>query len=425
MVRPGYGAGSVSASVKEDILHTGPWFLIALVFALVSLPINAFARAWVVAPDGDDANPGTRAAPLKSIDKAAAQARPGDTIFLRKGTYPGGITLRRPGRADAWIALRPYGKERVVIDGRGKEIALYFYRDDQAPMYWRVEGLEIQGGNAYVVKIDTPRVSLLSNKLHGSKADIVKLVKGADDVLIEGNEIHHPEAPEGANAQGIDIVGADRTVVRRNHVHHIPSIAMFAKGNAKDTLFEHNLIEHVHFRGISVGAATDKNLLAADKPYESYNATVRHNLIRNTGGACLSVASSIGARLYRNRCENVAARFQGAIYVANESEIGQPARDIEIRDNVFVRAPDSRRPMVHIAANALASDDALRLDGNVYWSPGGARQVIFAWERDGSEGKARFPGFWGVPFEQWQRLTGLDKRSRVGNPPRQRDDTRL
>lgn len=383
--------------------------------AILAAPAAASGQTYYVDSKGDDANTGkTPTAPFQSLRKAVGIVQPGDTIELRAGVHDGGTVISRPGAADAWITLKPHKHEKAIIDGDGSAMALYFY--GERPMYWRVEGLEIRGGDSYVVKIDTPRVTLLKNDLHGSKADIIKIVKTADDVVIRGNEIHHPRAGKGANAQGIDIVGASRTYVAHNFIHDIPSIGMFAKGNATDTIFEHNRLENIYQRGIMLGQATGRQFLDPDKPYESYNGIIRHNVIRNVAGACLAAASSYNARIYKNRCANVASEYNGAIYVANESELNQASTGIEIRDNIIVRAAEGRRPLVFIAPNALTDDATLVLNNNTYWAPPDPGAASFSWERGARETRACCPTFYGASFEKWQRLTGKDAGSRLADP---------
>ncbi len=391
------------------------WMLRTFALLAVLTAPATFAHTYYVDPHGDDANTGqTLADPFQSLRKAVNAVKPGDTIELRAGVHRGGVAISRPGSPKAWITLKPYKREKAIIDGSGTDMTLYFYGEQ--PMYWRVQGLEIRGGDSYVIKIDTPKVHLLRNNLHGSKADIIKLVKTADDVVIKGNEIHHPQASKGANAQGIDIVGASRTYVAHNYVHDIPSIGMFAKGNATDTIFEYNRLEDVYQRGIMLGQATGKQFLDPNKPYESYNGIIRHNVIRNVAGACLAAASSFNARIYENRCYNVASHYNGAIYVANESELNQASTGIEIRDNIVVRAAEGRRPLVFIARDALTDDATLVLNNNTYWAPPDQASATFSWERGAKEAKPSCPTFYGASFDKWRHLTGQDGGSLLADP---------
>jgi hypothetical protein len=55
--------------------------------SIVLLTTSLAAATWYVAPTGSDSNPGTQAAPFKSIAKAQSVASSGDTVTLRGGTY--------------------------------------------------------------------------------------------------------------------------------------------------------------------------------------------------------------------------------------------------------------------------------------------------------------------------------------------------
>src|SRR5262245_60270523 len=47
----------------------------------------SFANVWYVAPGGNDTNPGTIAQPFQTIQKAQTVVSPGDTFYIRGGTY--------------------------------------------------------------------------------------------------------------------------------------------------------------------------------------------------------------------------------------------------------------------------------------------------------------------------------------------------
>ena len=75
------------------------------------------SHAWVVSTGGNDNNPGTLALPFKTIQHAANIAQPGDTVFIRGGTYRETVTPARSGTVSAPITYRPYNSESVTISG--------------------------------------------------------------------------------------------------------------------------------------------------------------------------------------------------------------------------------------------------------------------------------------------------------------------
>jgi hypothetical protein len=64
-------------------------------------------KTYYVSPGGDDANAGTREKPFKTIQHAADLAEPGDTILLMNGAFFESLTIKRSGRPDAYITLKP------------------------------------------------------------------------------------------------------------------------------------------------------------------------------------------------------------------------------------------------------------------------------------------------------------------------------
>lgn len=89
-----------------------PLLLPLLLFLLTaSLP----ATDYHVAKTGDDANPGTAAAPFLTLGRAAALAGPGDVVFIHEGTYEETLRPARSGTATAPVVFRAAANERVII----------------------------------------------------------------------------------------------------------------------------------------------------------------------------------------------------------------------------------------------------------------------------------------------------------------------
>ena len=69
-----------------------------------------------VATSGNDNGPGTAERPWATVNYAAEQAGPGDTIIVRGGHYllPAQVRLRNSGRPDAWITFIGYRGEEAI-----------------------------------------------------------------------------------------------------------------------------------------------------------------------------------------------------------------------------------------------------------------------------------------------------------------------
>ena len=84
----------------------------------VALATTLHAADFHVAPGGNDANPGTQAAPLRTIQHAADLAQPGDVITVHEGVYRERISPPRGGESDAKrIVYQAAPGEKVEING--------------------------------------------------------------------------------------------------------------------------------------------------------------------------------------------------------------------------------------------------------------------------------------------------------------------
>ena len=80
--------------------------------------VAAHAAEFHVAPSGNDANSGTRAAPLRTIQRAADLAQPGDAITVHEGVYRERIKPPRGGQSDQKrIVYQAAPGEKVEIKG--------------------------------------------------------------------------------------------------------------------------------------------------------------------------------------------------------------------------------------------------------------------------------------------------------------------
>jgi hypothetical protein len=123
---------------------------LALQLAAVLLAAAAAAATEVhVAPGGSDADPGTDAKPLATIQAAVNRLQPGDTLLIHGGTYRETVTFPRSGIADKPITLRPYRDEKVVVSGCDPVTGWTLHDAGRkiwkAPMSPRLERQERQG----------------------------------------------------------------------------------------------------------------------------------------------------------------------------------------------------------------------------------------------------------------------------------------
>lgn len=106
-----------------------------------------------VAPDGDDANPGSEAEPWLSFQYAAESARPGDVVCFREGTYPVEETwLTSSGEESALISFVAAPGEAVTLDGQDATGGIVVL--SQGVSYVRLSGFTLRGYTIWGISLE-------------------------------------------------------------------------------------------------------------------------------------------------------------------------------------------------------------------------------------------------------------------------------
>jgi hypothetical protein len=102
---------------------------IIILSALLLAAHLAFASSYFVAPDGNDKSPGSKERPFATIQKAQSAVRPGDTVYLRGGTYA--ITETQMARQERIYACMIY----LDKSGREGKTINYFAYPGEHPVF--------------------------------------------------------------------------------------------------------------------------------------------------------------------------------------------------------------------------------------------------------------------------------------------------
>jgi hypothetical protein len=104
---------------------------LATLMLLLVCGTRGFAAEWHVSVMGDNTHPGTLAAPLRTIQRAAELAQPGDTITVHAGVYRERVNPPRGGESDSRrITYQAAPGETVVIKGSEVATGWIHERDD-------------------------------------------------------------------------------------------------------------------------------------------------------------------------------------------------------------------------------------------------------------------------------------------------------
>ena len=113
--------------------------LVLLISFVLSAAVTATAADYYVdSGKGADANAGSLSAPWQHLSHAARRLRPGDTVYLRGGTYgDDSLFTTTDGTEDAPITICAYPGEKTVITGKGIYVQIMHLNND----YYIVSGL--------------------------------------------------------------------------------------------------------------------------------------------------------------------------------------------------------------------------------------------------------------------------------------------
>jgi hypothetical protein len=226
------------------------------VLVCASVAFGQTSTSFYVATNGDDSNPGTLAAPWRTIQHAVDKARAGSTVNIRGGIYEELVNLNASGNSsDGFITFKSYPGETAILD------ATHFTPTARTGIltihnqsYVRVQGLEIRN-----LRTAEHRLTPLGISVTGSGSHI-ELLK---------NNVHHIENTfpgrdkpgSGGNGFGIAVYGTDAKtpitdlIIDGNDVHHLKtgsSESLVVNGNVTNFRITHNTVHDNNNIGIDV-----------------------------------------------------------------------------------------------------------------------------------------------------------------------------
>ena len=304
--------GSVSASRQASasggkhraIAYAGGGACLAwLAGCAMLLSACAPSKHLYVAPDGNDANPGSKSAPFSTIARADAAAAPGFTIHVAPGTYPvsaptphsAGITTQRNGTEKERIRFVSDVKwgAKLVVSGTG--------------MTWRskgnyvdIEGFDISGTGRHGIVADGANLTITDNFVHdltisggctGAGGAAIDTNGGPGNVLIKGNVVRNiGVAMRGAcnTVQGIYIANPLNVVVN-NVVSGVAAVGIQQWHGATDSTIVNNTVFGCKI-GIMIGSGDAGVLLEG-----SQNNYVANNIVYDNMTFGIVESGKVGA----------------------------------------------------------------------------------------------------------------------------------
>ncbi len=383
-----------------------------------------------VSPNGSDSNDGSEGKPFKTIQKAADVADPakGLEIILRGGIHLSEEVKFRTSN----INLHSYPGEWAVIK------AIMTVEDISSCLWFRepesenitIENVEIIGGYYYGIKFESNwdddrsvpfdkrrgvrNIKILNCKIHDTGRDCIKITPGCQNIQVLNCEIYRsgvgPANISAQNAEGIDNVNGSNMTVRNCYFHDIATNALYAKGGAKDCIFEQNLIMNCGEGGLVAGYLdTDAewfNTISNPTYFESINIIIRNNIVVNTKWEGIGLYAALNAQVYNNTLINVAQEASAALMIARGEIYGTPkgdqypnCKDLKISNNIFVQTAAAKGYIARLRGIPQGTNE---LSNNVYFKP---RTLTFRIDKSDDD-YTEFEG-----FANWKTQSKLDATS--------------
>jgi Right handed beta helix region len=292
------------------------------VLSLLARPL--LATDYYAASNGSSSGNGSRDKPwdLATALSQPTSVKPGDTIWLKGGTYVGHFTSKLKGSPDKPIMVRQPAGERATLDGNdGANAPVTLMVNGSDTWFW---GFEITNSNATratnnpsppagrgeAVNLLGPRTRLINMTLHDTNQGVLTTSDIAD-TEVTGCVIYDNgyDGSDRGHGHGIYIQNSapSTKVVRDNIIFdqfgigiHGYTVAgrldnLVIEGN---TLFDNGLLSHVSGPTVNilVGASGAPAANADDSAKVARNATIRNNYsyFSSSGGTAANLGYNKG-----------------------------------------------------------------------------------------------------------------------------------
>jgi hypothetical protein len=335
---------------------------------LTSLEDQLLGSTYFVSTVGSDSNPGTLAAPWRTIGHAASTAGAGATVLIEGGNYAEDVKLSLPGAAGSPVVFEANGAETVSVRSL-----------NMAASHVAVENLTISGAGSSCVTIQPALtdITIKGNRIKNCGQDGIHFTRPGDppstDYTTNSTIAHNTIASVGLSSneancltiyanhltvEGNDMTGTpndaidawgDHLTVRKNNIHDIfnplgnhndafqtwTGLNDGAEGNpVTNLLFEQNRIANI------LGANAHAFMLEGPGHHDW---TVRDNIIQNIGsiGMILGITGS-----------------------------GNGSQNLDVYNNTFYDAGPGDDVEFNAQDTGLFVDNIVESGGGLYITPG-------------------------------------------------------
>lgn len=356
-----------------------------LIGLLAALPLAARAQDYYVAPDGDDAAPGTLEKPLKDPVKAARKLNPGDTLYFRAGEYRCktngiiGLAPSRDGEEGKPITFKNHDNEHVKIDVAAADWGV----TNNGFSYIVFDGFEITGGTkTYNMKISAHygrakkgtghHVTIRNCEVHHSQNENIFSAE-TPYLTVENCYLHHSSRSHGLYLQHGCHNAVIRNVTSEHNYGNSGTQLNASKGEIKNALVENCLLRY-NAHGFSLMGVIDSTFqgnVLFNNGYDGPRGSGWREIIMKDGSVSkeerakgLKGTMSKGNTFENNTVVNLVPKGHK---LGNLLDVREGTTGCIFRNNIFaVRG----KPLF-----SLKGHEGFAFENNCLWNIGGGEQV--------------------------------------------------
>lgn len=357
---------------------------------------DATGITYYVATTGNDSNPGSLSAPFATIQKAANTMAPGDTTYVRAGTYPGGVNITRSGTAGSYVTLAAYPGEAPSIDcANSRRNAFTDRNESSVRSYFVIDGFQIS--NCLIgVELHQSNHAIVRNNVvaNSSQHGIAVTTEGLGtmtDVTVTGNVVHDTGIGTGGYT-GIFVEYTNNSKISGNTVYNSRENGIMLSYQSNNNLIVGNIAFHnscyddQRYAGIAIEVNSQYNKVYDNVSYGNCHAGYLTNSPNN------DISNNT---LYGNQEAQISmGDWNGSLPINNT-----------YKNNVIVVTTSTDKAVALWKDTASFDGMQNTLDYNLYYNTlGGDRSDLIT-----------ITGYGNYSFASW-KSAGKDQHGKLANP---------
>lgn len=224
-----------------------------------------------VSPSGKDSNPGTLQKPLRSIQKAAGNLGPGETVTLLAGVYEldSIVVITAKGTNEQWVTVRGASGAKVILEGINLDIVnskVYPGNNGliqiQDAEYVRIQNIHVRNSHRAGINIQTSKhIDVINCISENSLSPGIAAWQGCEYIRVLGNTVINandmkmswtPYKGSEAPHEAISMAGPHHFEVAWNHVYDCEKEGIDVKETASFGVVHHNYVHDLKRQGLYI-----------------------------------------------------------------------------------------------------------------------------------------------------------------------------